>query len=121
MIHRPNRELRGKELSANTLASFLYAQGANSAQDLSPNVEMRLDVLLFLNNLKMIRYWKDNGWLIQTEDAALLTEAGIEKAVKRVTGQDGSYSVEEIQVNEALQIIRGAITPEDEELEHFQD
>ncbi len=121
MIYRPHRQLRGKELSANTLASFLYAQGINSVDELAPNVDMRLDVLLFLNNSKMIRYWTDNGWLIQTGVTAQLTAAGIEKSIKRITGQDGSYSVEEIQVNEALQLIRGAITPENEELENFED
>ena len=120
MIYRVNKQLTGKELSANTIASFMQAQGVSSPDTLRANLAMRKDVLLFLNNSKMLNYWKSNGWITVEGDAVRLTNEGIAKVQKRLSGQDGGYSVDKHMVLHALKVIRGVIHP-DEDVKSFED
>jgi hypothetical protein len=114
MIYRVKKQLTGKELSANTIASFMQAQGVSSPDTLRANLAMRKDVLVFLNNPKMLSYWKSNGWITIEGDAVRLTNEGITKVQKRLSGEDGAYSVDKHMVLHALKVIRGVTHPDDE-------
>ncbi|WP_287366246.1 hypothetical protein, partial [Thauera sp.] len=48
-VFRENQQLRGKALAANTVASFLVAQGKSSLPDLSETWVMNAELLTFLN------------------------------------------------------------------------
>jgi hypothetical protein len=85
-VYRKNRELTGKELSANTIASFLVAQSLDTVPDLSAGREMSGSLLLFLNRERAIGYWIRNGWLCRSEANLSLTEAGIDEVQSREAG-----------------------------------
>lgn len=62
-VYRQDKELTGKALSSNTLASILVAQNVRSVANLSISCRMSSDLLLFLNRQRAIGYWQEQGWL----------------------------------------------------------
>ena len=85
-LHRKDRELKGKELSANTLASILVAQGVTSVADLATNRSMPVDLLLFLNRQRAVGYWRDNGWFRSEGNQIYLTDQGLNEVEEREAG-----------------------------------
>ena len=85
-IYRKDRELTGKELSANTLASILVAQAVNSVGDVSISRPMAKEVMLFLNRAKAILYWSDSGWFRADGDKLFLTQSGLDEVQAREAG-----------------------------------
>ena len=73
-VHHKNKELMGKELSANSIASFLAAQSVCSTTDLHTNRPMSSALLLFLNRQKAMEYWQSNGWTRQEQSNFYLTD-----------------------------------------------
>jgi hypothetical protein len=102
-VHRENRELMGKELSANTLASFLIAQGVASVADLRRESLMRGDLLRFLNRDRALGYWCDQGWLIRDGSGYRLTRDGHDEVCNREEG---------VAINEQGRKKPGNVSPE---------
>ena len=86
-VHRKDKELTGKALSANTLASFLAAQQVRSAVDLNTDSIMSSALLHILNRRKAMNYWQDKGWLRCEASGTFLTEAGLDEVESRESGQ----------------------------------
>lgn len=82
-VYRKDCELFGKELSANTLASFLVAQGCRSLSDLSTVWVMNEELLLFLNNEKAIDYWLKDGRLLPRGGGLVLSKKGLSETIER--------------------------------------
>ena len=85
-VYRIDQELRGKALSANTIASFLIAQETKSVPDLCANKNMSRALLEFLNRERAIRFWEDNGWLQLEGTVCRLTDAGLDEVLSREAG-----------------------------------
>lgn len=102
-VHREDRELTGKELSANTMASFLVAQGVPSVADLQTGRSMRADLLRFLNRERALEYWCQQHWLVKQGDAYRLTNDGIDEVFTREAG---------VAVNEQGRKKPGNVSPE---------
>ena len=85
-IYREDRELTGKALSANTLASFLVAQGVSSISDLSCERTMPADLLRFLNRDRALEYWCGQGWLNRESSGYRLTREGYDEVSNREEG-----------------------------------
>lgn len=86
-LHRKDIELRGKALSANTIASFLAAQGIRSVADLDTGRPMSPELLLFLNRDRAVGYWLDQGWLSSDGSALYLTATGLDEVQSREAGE----------------------------------
>ena len=86
-VHRKDKELMGKALSANTLASFLVAQQVRSVADLDTARAMSTSLLHFLNRRKALEYWQSNGWLRRESSGTYLTEVGLDEVELRESGQ----------------------------------
>ncbi|TGD72173.1 hypothetical protein E4634_16020 [Mangrovimicrobium sediminis] len=111
-VHRQDKELTGKALSANTLASFLAAQQVRSVADLATGRAMSTSLLHFLNRRKALEYWQSNGWLRREPSGTYLTEAGLDEVELRESGQavnaNGrrkSGNIDPMQVAAALRFI----------------
>lgn len=120
-VHRKDKELTGKALSANTLASFLAAQQVRSVADLDTARAMSTSLLLFLNRRKAMDYWQSNGWLRRDPDGTYLTEAGLDEVELRETGQAINTNgrkkpgnVDPMQVAAALRFIEAGQLDESE-------
>ena len=102
-VHREDRELTGKVLSANTLASFLVAQGVSSVSDLRRERTMSADLLRFLNRDRALEYWCGQGWLNRENGGYRLTREGHDEVSNREEG---------IAVNEQGRKKPGNVSPE---------
>ena len=102
-VHREDRELTGKRLSANTLASFLVAQGVSSLSDLCRERLMSTSLLRFLNRDRALEYWCEQGWLNKVDDGYRLTREGHDEVSNREAG---------IAVNEQGRKKPGNVSPE---------
>ncbi|NMG31087.1 hypothetical protein [Aromatoleum evansii] len=102
-LHREDCELRGKKLSANTLASFLVVQHVASVSDLTTDRSMNGAALRFLNRDRAIGYWRDMDWIEWNGSGYTLTRAGLDEALNREAG---------IAVNEQGKKKAGNVTPE---------
>lgn len=102
-VYREDRELTGKALSANTLASFLVAQGVSSISDLSCERTMPADLLRFLNRDRALGYWCGQGWLNRESGGYRLTRVGYDEVSNREEG---------IAVNEQGRKKPGNVSPE---------
>ena len=102
-VYRENRELTGKTLSANTLASFLVAQGVASISDLRRERTMPADLLRFLNRDRALEYWCGQGWLSRENGGYRLTREGYGEVSNREEG---------IAVNEQGRKKPGNVSPE---------
>jgi hypothetical protein len=107
-VYRADRQLRGKELSANTLASFLVAQGCRSLPDLSTTWVMDEDVLAFLNRSTAIDYWRRNGWLLPRGGGRVLTDKGLDSILDREAGEARTASGKRNAVNVSPELVRAA-------------
>lgn len=85
-VYRKDRELKGKELSANTIASFLVAQSVGSVPDLGVEKAMPTAMLLFLNRERAVGYWLQQGWLRQDGKSLYLTNEGLNEIQSRESG-----------------------------------
>ncbi len=101
-VYRKNIQLRGHALAANTLASFLVAQGRRSLPDLSQSIVMSGDLLLFLNRQTMLDYWcaTERRWLSRCGGDYVLTRVGLDMILNREanqamasTGRRNAYNV----------------------------
>lgn len=101
--HREDRELTGKALSANTLASFLVAQGVASVSELRRERTMSADLLRFLNRDRALEYWCGQGWLNREGGGYRLTREGHDEVSNREEG---------IAVNEQGRKKPGNVSPE---------
>lgn len=102
-VYREDRELTGKALSANTLASFLVAQGVVSISDLCRERTMSADLLRFLNRDRALEYWCEQGWLSRENGGYRLTREGYDEVSNREEG---------IAVNEQGRKKPGNVSPE---------
>jgi hypothetical protein len=109
VIHRPARELKGKELTAHTVASFMVLQGALTPNQVQPEALMKADALKFLIRDSAISHWtsRKNGWLEKSGDSYFLTETGFRKTLDRANGNAGGQSFDQIQLGQALARIKG--------------
>jgi hypothetical protein len=101
-VYRKDIQLRGHALAANTLASFLVAQGRRSLPDLSESIVMSGELLLFLNRQTMLDYWcaTERRWLSRCGSGYVLTRAGLDMILNReanqamaLTGRRNAYNV----------------------------
>jgi hypothetical protein len=104
-LYRVAENLTGKRLNAHTIATLLAVQGVRSASELSTAKVMNAEALLFLNRPTAMRYWMKNAWLEKTEQGAILTPSGKDKAIRRMEGRDGAQSVSPDSVADALSVI----------------
>jgi hypothetical protein len=105
-VYRADRQLRGKELSANTLASFLVAQGRRSLPDLSTTWVMDEDLLEFLNRSTAIGYWQRQGWLLPRGGGRVLTEKGLDVILDREAGEARTKTGNKNAVNVSPELVR---------------
>lgn len=85
-VYREDRELTGKALSSNTLASFLIAQGVSSVADLTTESSMQTELLRFLNRDRALRYWCQEGLLVREASGYRLTNGGLDEILSREAG-----------------------------------
>ena len=104
-IYRIRKNLKGKPLSAQTVASFLFVQGKDNVAELSVEAPMSRTTLVFLNRDTAVRYWTTNGWLVAEGDNLFLTHEGLARLRDRVEGRAGAWSVTLDRVDQALDII----------------
>jgi len=114
--YRPSRELSGKRLSANTLASFMVAQAVDDPDQLRPGVNMSASLLRFLLRERAISYWSSskNRWLKADpfNQHFTLTHDGFRKVQDRLAGRAKAQSVTREAVLAEVQIIRGVLRSE---------
>lgn len=94
---RPSENLRGKDLAAFTIASFMRAQHCSSPAALDCRVMSEAD-LVYLNRPRAIKYWLENEWLCRRTGGLALTPDGIVKVERRLSGSAGAQSVSESRV-----------------------
>ncbi|MOA20459.1 hypothetical protein D3C78_1409040 [compost metagenome] len=118
-MYREDRQLRGKALAANTLASFLVAQGRRSLADLSTVWIMDESLLLFLNRQTAIDYWLKDGRLLRRGGGLVLSDKGLNEILEREANEslakDGkrkAVNVSPVLVSQARAFILGG-TPRD--------
>jgi len=118
-IYRPINSLKGKALSAHTVASFIVLQAVSESSNLSPDINMKGDALKYLLRTSAINHWTKevNGWLIKRDNNYFLTSSGCEKVFDRVNGNAGAYSFSDTLLSEALSRIKGEL--QDCELEPY--
>jgi endonuclease/exonuclease/phosphatase family metal-dependent hydrolase len=104
-LYRIDATLRGKCLSANTLASFVVLQGLTGPEELTATRGMNAAAWLHLNRRTALDYWLNHNWLVTRGEQLFLTEAGLTKIQNRLTGRDGANSVTHHQVAEAMNVI----------------
>jgi predicted HNH restriction endonuclease len=116
IIYRPREELKGKRLSAHTIASFMVAQNTDSTASIAEGRPMRGDLLRFLLRDRTISYWTkpSNQWLARgpLQAELHLTPEGLRKVQDRLEGRARGQSVAATQVREALLVIRGSLKSE---------
>lgn len=78
-VHRTPTDLKGKQLSAHTITSFMVMQGVQDGEAISAGKPMPRDALLFLNRSTAINYWVKNGWLLREGDTLTLLDVGAMK------------------------------------------
>ena len=105
-VFRAGRQLRGKELSANTLASFLVAQGRRSLPDLSTTWVMDEVLLEFLNRSTAIDYWRRQGWLLPRGGGRVLTDKGLDVILDREAGEARAKNGKRNAVNVSPELVR---------------
>ena len=105
-VFRADRQLHGKELSANTLASFLVAQGRRSLPDLSTTWVMDETLLEFLNRSTAIDYWRRQGWLLPRGGGRVLTDKGLAVILDREAGEARAKSGKRNAVNVSPELVR---------------
>ena len=105
-VFRADRQLRGKELSANTLASFLVAQGRRSLPDLSTTWVMDEALLEFLNRSTAIDYWRRQGWLLPRGGGRVLTDKGLDVILDREAGEARAKNGKRNAVNVSPELVR---------------
>ena len=115
-FYRPQAELTGKRLSANTLASFMAAQAIEDPAQIAANVEMPAALLRFLLRNRAISYWSrpENGWLKSDafNEHYKLTPEGLRKVENRLAGKATAQSVSAESVLEELAVIKGLVKAE---------
>ena len=107
-VYRKDRELRGKELSANTIASFLVAQSVRIVPDLEAGEAMSSEMLLFLNRDRAMGYWIQQGWLRQDADSFCLTDEGLNEIELRESDTARGSSGRKKPGNVSAQLILSA-------------
>ena len=105
-VFRADRQLHGKELSANTLASFLVAQGRSSLPDLSTTWVMDEALLEFLNRSTAIDYWRRQGWLLPRGGGRVLTHRGLDVILDREAGEARAKNGKRNAVNVSPELVR---------------
>ncbi len=96
---RADRQLRGKELLANTLASFLAAQGRRSLPELSTTWIMDAALLESLNHSTAINDWRRQGWLLPRTGGRVLTDQGLDVILSREANEAGAKTGKRNAVN----------------------
>lgn len=109
--YRPKSELKGKRLSASTLACFMAAQSVDDPDQIRSDIDMSAGLLRFLLRDSAISYWKTNGWLKADafNQRFTLSREGLRKVQDRLAGRAKAQSVTREAVWEELQIIRGLV------------
>ena len=142
MPYRPLREFTGvganKRLSAHSIASFMFLQGAANCDDLSVEAKMNAGVLCQLLRRSAIGYWTnlqsgrpgEPAWLISDGSSMRLTPAGLDKVIQRVHGEERTsigrrspFNVSPHDVRVALDLVtNGPRSPlgSDIDLERFE-
>lgn len=121
MPYRPQGEFIGaganKRLSAHTIASFMFLQGAANFDDLTVDAAMSARVLRELLGMRAVEYWTnlrndrrgEPAWLAADGSAIRLTSAGLNKVVQRAHGEDRTAAGRRSPYNVSLQHIRLAL------------
>jgi hypothetical protein len=121
MPYRPQSEFLGagakKRLSAHTIASFMFLQGAPNVDDLTIDTAMSTRVLRELLGMRAVEYWSnvrsdrrgEPAWLATAESAMRLTSAGLNKVIQRAHGEDRTATGGRSPYNVSLQGIRLAL------------
>ena len=109
--YRSVSELKGKRLSASTLASFMAAQSVDDPDQIRSDIDMSASLLRFLLRDSAISYWKTNGWLKADpfNRGFTLSQDGLRKVQDRLAGRAKAQSVTKEAVWQELQIIRGLV------------
>lgn len=120
--YRPKKELKGKRLSASTLASFMAAQSVDDPDQIRADLDMSAGLLRFLLRDRAISYWSSqtNGWLKvdPVNQHFALTTKGIKKVQDRLAGRAKAQNVTREALLEELQVIRGLV--KSESLDEFE-
>ncbi len=93
--YRPKSELKGKRLSASTLACFMAAQSVDDPDQIRSDIDMSAGLLRFLLRDSAISYWKTNGWLKADafNQRFTLSLEGLRKVQDRLAGRAKAQSV----------------------------
>jgi len=107
IFHRVDRDITGNmELRAQTIAAFMMGQSQDRTDGIQCNLPMNSAFLHFIMRDRATRYWNDNGWIISVDDSITLTEAGLEKIRRSLSGEERGYNVSQAQVMSAANTIR---------------
>ncbi len=118
MAYRPQGEFVGaganKRLSAHTIASFMFLQGAANFDDLTADAAMSARILRQLLGTRAIEYWTnmrsdrrgEPAWLANHGSVMRLTSAGLNKVNQRAHGEDRTAVGRRSPYNVSLQGIR---------------
>lgn len=113
-LFRVNANLKGKQLSAQTIASFFACLRCSNGDALTTR-PMSKSALLFLNRNTAVNYWKTNGWLVEEGETLALTASGLTKVRDRLAGKAGAQSVGLGEVNAALSVILNGLPGKSDE------
>ena len=105
-VFRENQQLRGKALAANTVASFLVAQGKSSLPDLSETWVMNAELLTFLNRPRALDHWCDLGRLLPRGGGYVLTRHGLDTVLNREANEARGASGKRNAFNVSPELVR---------------
>ena len=121
MPYRPQGEFTGvgasKRLSAHSIASFMFLQGAASFDDLTIEAPMNASILRQLLRRSAVDYWTnlqsgrpgEPAWLAVDGSSMRLTPAGRTKVIQRVHGEERTSNGRRSPYNVLLPDIRLAL------------
>jgi len=121
MPYRPQGEFTGlgasKRLSAHSIASFTFLQGAANFDDLTIEAPMMASNLRRLLRRSAVDYWTNSqsgrpgerAWLTIDGSSMRLTPAGLNKVFKRAHGEDRTSNGRRSPYNVSLHDIRLAL------------
>ena len=121
MPFRPHGEFIGtganKQLSAHTIATFMYLQGAKNFDDLKTEVPMNAITLKRLLRGRAVEWWTnarnerpgEPAWLALDGTTIRLTPDGLSKVIQRAHGEDRTASDRRSPYNVSLNDIRLAL------------
>lgn len=125
MPFRPTTEFTGtgakKQLSAHTIASFMHLQRKMNFDELTTDTPMPTAHLRELLRQRAFDWWHNENakerpgeppWLVTDSAGTLLTEAGLEKIIRRIHGEEftsngrrSGYNVSPNDIRLALDLI----------------